>query len=357
MSFASVLSKVSLKKTNADQAIGAGDGGSARLAAAVAAEREAHARLRECDLEAWYARLEGETFKTVFVPLSQDAARALMAGYEAQCGRASLSEEASAELEALTASIAAAMVDLGASNVFAKLSSRSPKDSTLCEARALDAIKAELGDALASGATLDANTVFRSVMAAGIAALRSDSAAQVVASLMSSDRVCADDIPLALEHAHQWSQHVVLREWVSLPPWSELRGFVVDGKLTALSQYFVGVRFDELVAARDAVEALVKAAFDDFAPRLGISSCVLDLAVDLDAGRVYVIELNPFGPPDGLGTGTCLFNLATDADVLFGAAPFEFRIQHEPLASLADLLRDGPLRDWLDDAGVLQALI
>lgn len=36
---------------------------------------------------------------------------------------------------------------------------------------------------------------------------------------------------------------------------------------------------------------------------------VVDFAVDPERNRAYVIEINPFGPPDGYGTGTPLFDL------------------------------------------------
>ena len=50
---------------------------------AIADEREHNRRLRECDLESWYARLEAFTFRTVFVPLEQSEARALMLAFQA----------------------------------------------------------------------------------------------------------------------------------------------------------------------------------------------------------------------------------------------------------------------------------
>ena len=44
--------------------------------------------------------------------------------------------------------------------------------------------------------------------------------------------------------------------------------------------------------------------------------------------KASLLQLNPFGKPDGLGTGTPLFDMRDESDraVLFGDAPFEFRV-------------------------------
>ena len=85
----------------------------------------------------------------------------------------------------------------------------------------------------------------------------------VLDAMLSSDRVCADDLPLALEHArHTWSQHIVLREWISIPAHGELRAFVVDGRLTAVAQYFSGVFFAELADAEARARPLIDAFFE-----------------------------------------------------------------------------------------------
>lgn len=47
----------------------------------------------------------------------------------------------------------------------------------------------------------------------------------------------------------------------------------------------------------------------------------MDIAVNLDKNEAKIIELNPFGRPDGRGTGTCLFdrNSPSDLAILFGS--------------------------------------
>jgi hypothetical protein len=55
----------------------------------------------------------------------------------------------------------------------------------------------------------------------------------------------------------------------------------------------------------------------------------MDFAFDMANDRVYVIEINPFGEYDGMGTSTCMFNKKKkeDADILFGRSKFEFRVE------------------------------
>ena len=48
------------------------------------------------------------------------------------------------------------------------------------------------------------------------------------------------DIPLALGFLDAWTQHVVLREFVTIPTQYEMRAFVYDCRLTALCQYCPG---------------------------------------------------------------------------------------------------------------------
>ncbi|MDP2438635.1 MAG: ATP-grasp domain-containing protein [archaeon] len=355
------MAGISLRKTMAraqDSDIGEG----------VALEREQNARLRAVDLESWYGNeLEPFTFRTVFVPLTQDEARGVMAGYSAR-----QAEEQGKEGVALTTAqrqslvelrekIAAGISELGAGDagVFAKLSSRSPKDSRYCEARAFRMVVERLSLQLKeAGGAVQPNDIVRAVMGCGIAALRLCTAEEVLDCFLTSDRVCEDDIPLALSFPHKWSQHIVLREWVDIPTEGEFRAFVFDGKLTAVSQYFVGAYFESLVQQQARVQALIRSFFDTIRPLIQVSPAeyVLDLAVDMSTERVYVIELNPFGKPDGLGTGTCLFKKNDPADlaVLFGESPFQFRVQTAPLTDISHLLREGPLRSWLLSNGVVK---
>ena len=193
------------------------------LFAAIAEEKERNRRLRACDLDAWYDRLADFTYRTVFVALEQDEARAMVAAYAAQQAKKYTNRsnnevvdnnnvddgvdvpEALASLEQRLGDAMARSELGGGRGVFAKLSSRSPKDSTLCEARALAAVCEMLSakqqaktkeldsnnnnnNAQSVGELLSTNTVFRAVFQAGIAALRLESAREVLQCFLTSDR-------------------------------------------------------------------------------------------------------------------------------------------------------------------------
>lgn len=82
---------------------------------------------------------------------------------------------------------------------------------------------------------------------------------------------------------------------------------------------------------------------------------VMDLAVDVNSGSVHVIELNPFGPPDGMGTGAVMFNLDVPEDkaILFGEAPFQFRVVESPVPGVSKLIK-GKWRTFLQKEGFIQ---
>lgn len=91
----------------------------------------------------------------------------------------------------------------------------------------------------------DDNAKFISINRAHINALAVRSGEEALHLLCRSERIL-DDLELALEDPTRWTQHLVIRKWADMPLSSEWRGFVCDGKLTALSQYFAPCYFEEL---------------------------------------------------------------------------------------------------------------
>ena len=361
---------------------------------AVELEKSHNARLRAVDLESWYSdALLPFTFPTVFIPITPSQAQALIRAYHLirtspffssssssppqsplassasqqdhtdprtlayLAPLAQADEQILAEIRSLADAIRGGLLELfgeeeqGKVGVFAKLSSRSPKDSKFCEERALESVKEALSALYNENEKVSGNAILTTVMSRGIQALKLHSAEEILACFLSSDRVCEDDIPLALSFPQSWSQHLVLRRWVDIPIAGEFRAFVFGGRLTAVSQYFTGCYFEQLVAERERVLAMIISFFDQVRPLIHVEPAeyVIDIAVDLSRDKVYIIELNPFGKPNGLGTGTCLFKNSDPHDlaVLFGEAPLEFRIEHTSLMDIKHLLRDAPLKIWL----------
>ena len=86
---------------------------------------------------------------------------------------------------------------------------------------------------------------------------------------------------------------------------NELRGFVYQKKLTALSHHNNLVFFSELHDEKEEMEIKVRSFMEDFIPVVEdtLASFVVDLVIDGE-GRVWVVEINPFGEM----AGSCLFS-------------------------------------------------
>lgn len=280
-------------------------------------------RVRECDLEAWYPRLEQWTFPTTVVPISIGFAKRMVSGIRTRKTQDIISEK-SEEMEALQRAIGA----FGTS--FVKLSSRSPKDATVAGERTRKIFNEEL----AKSTEKDANAVFICLNLAHIKALAVESAHEALSLLLASERVL-DDLELALEDVANWSQHFVIRKWVTLPLSGEFRGFVCNGRLTALSQYFAPCFFSELQGKEREVASKCEALLAEISHLLP-KNVVCDFAVLPD--RVLVIELNPFNDYLGCGTSSCMFDWKADRAVLDGNAPFEIRIVKEKHPNIKSLV-------------------
>ena len=340
---------------------------------AVERERYLNQRLRDCDLEAWYDALKDFTFPAIFLPISQEEGRAIITRFTRhKNGKAALqSLRTNTSPKDILVDLTRRINDAGAQlpsrrrtspesfpSVFVKLSCRSPKDSGGRQFKAHELAASKLRDwcKLHPGQAPDGNTLGAAIYFGTINCLRLESAAEVLECLVTSERVCEDDLPLALSFPDKWSQHIVLRPWVPIPTEHEFRAFVFGGRLTGLCQYFSSVYFPALLARKNDIEKMVVDFFASVKDRIPMEPAeyVMDLAVDIESGKVFIIEFNPFGAPDGMGTGTVMFNLDHDhdKDVLFGEAPFEFRITERPVAGVDSLIK-GEWRTFLQDEGFL----
>mmetsp|Transcript_61776 Transcript_61776/g.146031 ORF Transcript_61776/g.146031 Transcript_61776/m.146031 type:complete len:220 (-) Transcript_61776:143-802(-) len=132
---------------------------------------------------------------------------------------------------------------------------------------------------------------------------------------------------------------LAVREWVEVPLWTELRGFVVNGQLTALTQQDTRHPSPHLLRHKAQIERLiVQFSNTHLLPAMasvGLSSGVVDYGLcppplledrapsTLDDWRVLVFEVNSFGFRSGPG---CFdWTEEDDCKVLFHG-PFEFRV-------------------------------
>ena len=334
------------------------------------------------DLPVWHGRLGGETLPAIVVPLPLAAARAVVAQCQHTLNRhAPPSPEARAELDALEAAVSAA-VEASGGAAFVRLSSRSPKDAVVPDAAAYRRrVAFHCAHCARPGDPLDeANARILALSDAINDALCVHSGREAMHLLCGSERVRADLVEAieAADGPDGFTHTVVVRPWDRALRYDlEFRLFVRDGRLTAATQYNHFVYVPSLPPLKPVLEPLLIQYWrDTVAPRLasrrgtgdsesGEDGCsydsyVCDLAVyglegDLyafaragkDGGpplpdaatlRVRVVEINPF-----VGSGGALFSWRTDADVLYGRKPFEFRVRTEPDEHVLDLV--GPLEE------------
>jgi hypothetical protein len=118
------------------------------------------------------------------------------------------------------------------------------------------------------------------------------------------------DIKRAID-LDKWDIHVVVRSFSSVPIEGELRGFVHNGRLRALSQYYSECHFPKLVSEKEEVAKKVKSFHKSVKKLLSFSSYIFDVVV-YDDKSIKVVELNPFGQH----TGAALFSWKHDEAVL-----------------------------------------
>lgn len=119
--------------------------------------------------------------------------------------------------------------------------------------------------------------------------------------------------PFAKQHAFKPLDHLPwfwFRAFQAWKPWQEFRCFMRDRQFMGATQYYgiekrtdgayVNIKaYQDLVERGDAYEAAIKRFFGErFLPATEgwCQGCVFDVAVDLDAGNVTLIEINPAFP-------------------------------------------------------------
>lgn len=300
--------------------------------------RHRHLQIFETAMEKWLPYVEHLTFKTRFVPLPVDAARALlgeMRRYSIIGGERKLRQDAvplSAEdvglLKDLRCKLDEELASFPGGRGFAKMA-RSPKDSVFdmkseTTARLLDQELQWL-----DGSTSD-NDLVACFFRAANKAMSVASGDEVISLFLDSARI-QTDLARALKDLHeQWEISIVLREWIPLPLESEFRGFVYNGRLTAISQYFWFLYFPSLVRDHDVLLARMTDFWEQHVRhQIPFDSYVIDFAVVESA--VFVVELNPFGSV----SGACCYDWIKDRAILYGDASNRalttLRVRVEPM--------------------------
>ena len=227
---------------------------------------------------------------------------------------------------------------------FCKLSTRSPKDSSVALANATMAYSS-----LVKPET-NLNDRWRILSEEVGKAGAISNGAEALELLLTSERVY-EDLEYALrgptvgednnnEAKKIWNTSICVRAWdPRLTPQSEFRGICWDGKLTCLCQYFHPLHFSELAQQKDEIEQDILKTMEIEGVNKAVSElggcCIIDFAW-LGSGEVVIIELNPF---DGVclgtfpaSTGLFLWEDEKDKRIMKGEDEFEFRIRESAMS-------------------------
>ena len=276
-----------------------------KLEETIVKDEEDYLRLmKETYFEKYYEQIEEFTFKSVIMPLTLDDIKSI---YDAN-----LDFEANGKSEKDLTGIAE-KIDEGIKQirektkkeckVFVRLSSRSPKDAIyhLEEFSGLYEQKLQEFDNKE-----DLLSKLHAFYKASTEVLAVSSGTKAAELLKMSNRI-QGDLKVCLDVGE--TMNLVIREFVKFPVKNELRGFVYNGVLTALTQYNNLAFFPEQQESKNEVEQKVKNLMDLFISAMAgvLNSFVVDIVLD-DDGKVWVVEVNPFGEL----AGSCLFGWSKD---------------------------------------------
>lgn len=130
-----------------------------------------------------------------------------------------------------------------------------------------------------------------------------DGGTEALEVLLESERVF-EDLCLAQECGH--APAVVVRPWLELPPWSELRAFVRGRRVVGLSQRAPAARIPGLAERKAELERRALRRLGELAPSWPLDDLVVDLC-EVE-GALVVLDLHPLLP----WTGAALFDWDAD---------------------------------------------
>ena len=279
--------------------------------------------MKETYFEAYYDQIEDFTFKSVILPMTLEDTQALMDAYTMYMDGTD---------KEVDLSVVDAKIDKGIAlirekakkdcKVFVRLSSRSPKDAIYHLESFPNLIREKLSS-FANGGE-DLYSKLHAFYMASTEIMAVSNGREATDLMRRSNRIQGD-----MEEAVKNSEpmNLIIREFVHFPVKNELRGFVHKGVFTALTQYNNLAYFPEHKESKAEVEEKVKSFVKVFIKAMEsvLDSFVMDIVVD-DDGKVWVVEVNPFGEM----AGSCLFEWSRDRAILMGREQFQFRIVDKP---------------------------
>lgn len=294
-------------------------------------------------LEEWYDLLGPDiTFETAMMPITTDDARALIKANEANKDGEPIDSETKARLDEMTQKLESIIQNMrgDGGSTFVKTSSRSAKDASInARARLIELFNTYVN---LNNAQNDENGRLISLMQASTDMLRINDAKSAMESFTNSERILQDMNQALDVYAAKgtFNQNILVRRWHNIAVDMEFRGFVKDGRLTALSQYNHMIFSKRLLDNKDEILSLITTFFNEkVKPKIEntkFKDAIVDFALtgkrfaDVQApadheDKVWVIEINPFL----FTTDPGLFDWERDRDLLLRGredGQVEFRV-------------------------------
>lgn len=321
---------------------------------------------RQFGVGMWYEPLRDHTFFTQLLQLRYDEAVAFngfinalhrVHAHNLQATRNKTGElQSNPEVPALVLSLEARLQEFISQHFpegfFAKLDTRSPKDSPLYGAE-LPRYQAFVVEEFKSLKERSENGDVIAFTIAQNKSFKMSTAKELLEMFAESYRISEDlSGVLAFGEAH-FDCQIVFRSWdpwVADHPEAEFRAFVYKGELNAITQYFTSSYFPSLVEHKAELEQRMREFWQtQIRPLLLESheSYVIDFLVKPD--KILVVELNPFYK----GAGAGCFSWAKDRSVLM-RGPFEFRVLEAVPADCRNSFISPPWRRFIDSHFPLQ---
>ena len=286
----------------------------------------------DCNFENWYEKLKDVTFRTEFCPFEIKHAKLFIDFYEIwetnkidDWKKLLTIEQAEilTELELKLDEVIEKFVKNSEDFVFVKTSSRSAKDSPLTY-KNFQILYSKYLDELKQEDKNNENEQIFCLLKAAFDCLRVKNASQVLEMFCKSERIYQDML-LAIQKEERFVENFIIREFVHIDVDMEFRGFVYDGRLTALSQYNYLIYSKRLEERKKEIELFIRNFFDrKVMPKLDkfIKNFIIDFALVNDGSECYVIEINPFLET----TDGALFSWQHEKSILESRDGFCFRI-------------------------------
>lgn len=321
------------------------------------------------DIDQWYDKCSGFTFRTCFLPISPDEARILCKQHEKLVMAKKLEQtpEEYQSFKGLEQKIQNILEtefyveDDDSIAAFVRMSARSPKDAVLSSSEMSQHLKRKLYEQRSAykytqpSPVLIQNDEFIAFFDSQIESLKFETAQQVLDIHCTSVRVY-EDLNHALTHKlDDWSMQFVFREWIYDRDLAlEFRAFVHNRKLTGVSQYYDMLYFEKLQTNKLIYQQAILEFFDSVKDQLPWDDCVMDVLISepeeydsltIEDLSIQVIEFNPFNRY----TSAALFSWTLDRDQIMGRLPFTFLIRTEPI----EIIRNASVNSY-DDASAIE---